>query len=149
MDRKAMEALWEKHIKAEFVDHDVDATLATMTEDAFVRNMPVGTGGSGKAGVREFYNGFVPSTEGHRMTLSKRTVGDDALVDKLHYGFVHDRRADWLAPGVPPTGHTIELDIVAVVLFRDGKIAGERIYWDHASVLRQMGLLRSDVGAAG
>jgi ketosteroid isomerase-like protein len=34
------------------------------------------------------------------------------------------------------------MDIVVVVQFRDDKIACERIYWDHASVLRQAGLDR-------
>jgi carboxymethylenebutenolidase len=31
--------------------------------------------------------------------------------------------------------------LVVVVEFRDGKLAGERIYWDQASVLVQLGLL--------
>jgi carboxymethylenebutenolidase len=33
---------------------------------------------------------------------------------------------------------------VVVVEFRDGKIAGERIHWDQASVLVQLGLLDAD-----
>ena len=32
--------------------------------------------------------------------------------------------------------------MVVVVQFREGKIACERIYWDHATVLRQAGLLK-------
>jgi hypothetical protein len=34
------------------------------------------------------------------------------------------------------------MDIVVVVQFRGDKLACERIYWDHASVLRQVGLLK-------
>jgi ketosteroid isomerase-like protein len=30
---------------------------------------------------------------------------------------------------------------VIVIQFRDGKMAAERIYWDHAAVLRQIGKL--------
>jgi len=30
---------------------------------------------------------------------------------------------------------------VAIVRFRDGKLAHEHIYWDQASVLKQIGLL--------
>jgi len=30
---------------------------------------------------------------------------------------------------------------VAIVKFRDGKLAHEHIYWDQASVLKQIGLL--------
>jgi carboxymethylenebutenolidase len=47
----------------------------------------------------------------------------------------------WILPGVPPTGRRVELAVVAVIEFRDGKIASEHIYWDQASVLVQVGLL--------
>ncbi len=51
---------------------------------------------------------------------------------------------DWMLPGVPPTGKRVEIPIVVVVGFRDGKIASEHIYWDQASVLVQVGLLDPD-----
>jgi hypothetical protein len=34
------------------------------------------------------------------------------------------------------------MDVVVVVQFRGDKLACERIYWDHADVLRQAGLLK-------
>jgi carboxymethylenebutenolidase len=46
---------------------------------------------------------------------------------------------DWFLPGIQPTGKPIEVDLVIIVEFRDGKMAAERIYWDHATVLRQIG----------
>ena len=48
---------------------------------------------------------------------------------------------DWMLPGIAPTGKRVEVPVVVVVGFRDGKIAFERIYWDQASVLVQLGLL--------
>ena len=47
----------------------------------------------------------------------------------------------WILPGIPPTGKRVEIAVVVVVEFQDGKISGERIYWDQASVLMQVGLL--------
>jgi carboxymethylenebutenolidase len=35
----------------------------------------------------------------------------------------------------------VEVPLVAIVRFRDGKLAHEHIYWDQASVLVQIGLL--------
>lgn len=35
------------------------------------------------------------------------------------------------------------MDVAIVVQFRDDLVASERLYWDHASVLRQVGLLDS------
>jgi len=43
-------------------------------------------------------------------------------------------------PNVAPTQRKLELDFVVVVEFRGDKLAAERIYWDHASALRQAGL---------
>ena len=48
---------------------------------------------------------------------------------------------DWMLPGIPPTGKRVEVPLVAVVHFREGKLAHEHIYWDQASVLVQLGLL--------
>jgi len=48
---------------------------------------------------------------------------------------------DWMLPGVAPTGKRVEIPLVAIVRFRDNKLAHEHIYWDQASVLVQLGLL--------
>ena len=48
---------------------------------------------------------------------------------------------DWMLPGIPPTGKRVEVPLVAIVRFRDGKLAHEHIYWDQASVLVQIGLI--------
>jgi len=51
---------------------------------------------------------------------------------------------DWMLPDIPPTGKRVEVPLVVIVGFHDGKIAYERIYWDQASVLVQLGLLDAD-----
>jgi carboxymethylenebutenolidase len=76
------------------------------------------------------------------MTLVNRVVGDGQLVEELHLTFTHNRRMDWFLPGVLPTNKRVDIDFVVVVQFRGDKLACERIYWDHATALRQVGLLR-------
>jgi carboxymethylenebutenolidase len=39
------------------------------------------------------------------------------------------------------TNRRVEIPLVAIVEFREGKLAHEHIYWDQASVLKQIGLL--------
>jgi carboxymethylenebutenolidase len=51
---------------------------------------------------------------------------------------------DWMLPGVAPTGRRVEVPTVVVVGIRDGKVSHERIYWDQASVLVQVGLLQAE-----
>jgi carboxymethylenebutenolidase len=57
------------------------------------------------------------------------------------FKFTHTIPMDWMLPGIAPTGKRVEVPLVAIVQFRDGKLAHEHIYWDQASVLVQLGLL--------
>ena len=70
-----------------------------------------------------------------------RTVGVDRLVDEMIFRFTHTSAIDWMLPGIAPTGRLVEVPLVAIVQFRDGKVAHEHIYWDQASVLVQIGRL--------
>src|SRR5205085_8289073 len=70
--------------------------------------------------------------------------GTDQLVDEMIFKFTHTMRMDWMLPGVAPTGRAVEIPLVAIVRFRDDKLADEHIYWDQASVLVQLGLLDSN-----
>jgi carboxymethylenebutenolidase len=70
-----------------------------------------------------------------------RTIGTDRLVDEMIFCFTHSLEMEWMLPGVPPTGKSVEIPMVVIVQFRDGKLAHEHVYWDQASVLVQLGLL--------
>jgi carboxymethylenebutenolidase len=139
----SLEALWEEHCRHEFETRDVDATMATMVDEPYVNHIPTMTGGVGHDQLKWFYkHHFIganpPDTT---MTPVSRTVGTDSIVDEMIFRFTHTTAVDWMLPGVAPTGRTVEIPLVAIVKFRDGKLAHEHIYWDQASVLVQLGLL--------
>src|SRR5215471_16101014 len=48
-------AIFDAHVRHEFVDHDVAATMKTMAAEPYVHNVPTLTGGDGHAGVVDFY----------------------------------------------------------------------------------------------
>jgi carboxymethylenebutenolidase len=135
--------LWDDHLAGEFTMRDVEATLATMVDDAEVDHIPVHTGGRGKEELRAFYRDvFIPSwPDDLQQTPINRVVGDGQIVDEIRMTFTHDRPMEWFLPGVPPTHRRVEIDFVVVVQFEADKIARERIYWDQATVLRQVGRL--------
>jgi carboxymethylenebutenolidase len=144
MTADQLEKLWADHLAGEFVTKDVEATLATMVEDAYVNHVPVNTGGRGKEQLRRFYrDDFIPSwPDDLQMKLINRVVGEGQLVEELHLRFTHCKPMNWFLPNVPPTNKVVDIDMVVVVQFRGDKLACERIYWDQATVLRQVGLLR-------
>ena len=143
--QESLSQLWEEHVRHEFATHNTEDTLATMVEDAYVNHIPVLTGGVGRDELREFYSKrFIPQMPPDtEMIPISRTIGNNQLVDEMVFKFTHSIRMDWMLPGIAPTGKRVEVPLVAIVQFRDGKLAHEHIYWDQASVLVQLGLLDS------
>lgn len=135
--------LWEEHIRAEFVTKNVHDALATMVEDASVLTIPTGWGGKGKAALFPLYRDeFIPSIpDDYESKLLNRIVTDDRIVEEVIGRFHHTKRMDWFLPGLEPSGLPIEVQSITVIEFRDGKMAAERLYWDMATALRQIGRL--------
>ena len=143
--QETLRHLWEEHVRYEFATHNTEDTLATMVDDAYVNHVPVLTGGVGRNELREFYSKrFIPQMPPDtEMIPVSRTISEDQLVDEMVFKFTHTIRMDWMLPGVAPTGKRVEVPLVAIIRFRDGKLAHDHIYWDQASVLVQLGLIDS------
>ncbi len=144
--QEVLRDLWEEHVRYEFVTRNAEDTLGTMVADAYVNHVPVLTGGVGRAELHDFYSKrFIPQMPSDtEMIPISRTIGNDQVVDEMVFKFTHTMAMDWMLPGIAPTGKRVEVPLVAIVHFREGKLAHEHIYWDQASVLVQLGLL--DVG---
>jgi carboxymethylenebutenolidase len=143
MPKLDLSQLWEEHTKHEFVTRDTESTLATMVDDAYVNHVPVMTGARGKPGLRNFYSrDFIPAMPPDtKLTPVSRTIGENQIVDEIVFSFTHTQEIPWMLPGVAPTNRRVEVPMIAIVHFRDGKLAHEHIYWDQASVLKQIGLI--------
>jgi carboxymethylenebutenolidase len=141
--QKKLSELWDEHVRYEFSTRNTEDTLATMVEDAYVNHIPVLTGGVGRDQLRQFYSKrFIPQMPPDtEMRPVSRTIGEDQVVDEMVFKFTHTIPMDWMLPGVAPTGKHVEVPLVAIVRFREGKLAHEHIYWDQASVLVQIGLI--------
>jgi len=141
--QETMLEIFQQHVKAE-LEGDIETTMATMSDNPHLINVPLGIGGVGRSGVRDFYvdrlvgKFFPPDVE---MINVSRTIGEDQIVDELVIRFTHTSTIDWMLPGVLPTGRRVEAAFAVIVKFEGDKIAHEHIYWDQASVLVQLGLL--------
>jgi len=146
MSPQDLAQLWEQHTAHEFSARNTEATLDTMVDDAYVNHIPTLTGGYGKAALRDFYSQrFIPTMPPDTtLTPISRTIGTDQLVDEMIFSFTHTQEMPWMLPGIAPTNKRVEIPLVAIVRFRDGKLAHEHIYWDQASVLKQIGLITDD-----
>ena len=137
-------AVCDAHIKGEFVDRDVSATMATMAPEPYLTHVPTLTGGTGRGEVERFYRdhfvGHWPADV--QVKPVSRTVGRNRVVDELIVSFTHDREMRVYLPGVAPTGRKVVLPHVVVMGFDEaGRVAYEHIYWDQGTLLVQVGLL--------
>jgi carboxymethylenebutenolidase len=135
--------IFDKHVKFEFEDKDVESTMKTMVKEPYIHHVPVMTGEVGYNGVYDFYkNDFVGKMPKDTKILRvSRTVGKNQVVDELILSFTHDMEIKAMVPGIQPTGKYVELPHVVVMKFKGNKIEHEHIYWDQASLLTQIGVL--------
>lgn len=151
---KAQQALidvWDAHTASEFAHKNADEAIATMTDHPVLIHVPVNTGATGKEPLRKFYAEiFIPQMpEDAELELLSRTVGGNRIIDEFILHLTHTVRMDWFAPGIEPTGKRLAVPHVGIIAFEGGLIASEHIYWDQATVLKQMGLLDEDLPVLG
>jgi carboxymethylenebutenolidase len=143
MSNEGPGAAFDAHVRAEFGERSVEATMATMTDAPYVTHVPVMTGGHGRDEVRDFYTKWFVSRwpADIEVTQVSRTVGQGRVIDELIASFTHDVEMPALLPGVAPTGRKVVLPHVVVMGIVEGKVAYEHIYWDQGSLLAQVGLI--------
>jgi len=143
--KQALLDAFQKHVDAE-IRKDLNTTLETMTPDPHLNNIPTITGGVGFEGVRNFYSALILSSKffppDAEMIPVSRTIDVHQLVDEIIFKFTHTTEIGWMLPNIAPTGKQVEIPLVVIVGFSDGKVTHEHIYWDQASVLVQIGLLK-------
>ncbi len=136
-------AVFDAHIRAEFIDRDVDATMATMSEMPYLTHVPVLTGGYGREAVRAFYASYFIGRWPADTTLRpiSRTIGQGRVVDEFVLSFTHDIEMPAILPGIAPSGNHVDIPHVVIMGIENGKVTYEHIYWDQASILVQVGAL--------
>jgi len=135
MKQAEMLSLFQQHRKAEAA-RDFDAIMATFVEDCYLETVPLNLRVEGRTATRAAYEGYFtpfpdlsPADEGF-------AFADDAVVT---WGTLRGTsKAAWF--GVPPSGRSFALPFVNVARFRAGRMAGESIYFDLATLCEQAGL---------
>jgi hypothetical protein len=144
-----LERTWEENMEQRFHAKNIQKVMETYTTNPTPHTnfTPTMTGGHGLDEIRRFYKDyFLPNAPpSFHLRLISRTIGVDRIVDELYVQFKHTCHMPWVLPQVPPTNRKVEIVVVNITAMRGGKVWNERVYWDQASVLFQVGLLDPDV----
>ncbi len=139
---RELERAWDAHRDALLVRRDLAAALAALAAEPSVVHIPAMTGAAGRLPLERFYaDQFLPHLPGDLvLSTISRTVDRWRLVDETTVSFTHDRVLPWLLPGVEPTFRRAEVLAIAVVGFERARIRSQRILWDHATLVTQLGV---------
>ncbi|MBV8866132.1 MAG: ester cyclase [Acidobacteriaceae bacterium] len=134
--RSARIAIVEQHIRLEN-EHDLEGVLRTFGDTARYDDEPWGEHYKGRQGVRLFYEQLMQALPDLEIEVQHRHVAEDAVLVEVIIRGTH--LGDWR--GLPATRRRLEFPLCGVYTFdADDHLAGERIYYDRGTVLRQLGV---------
>ena len=132
----ARAATVEKHIRHEN-EHDLQGVMSTFGDTAQYDDEAWGEHHKGREGVRQFYESLLKALPDLEILVQRRYLIDDAIILEVIIRGTH--LGAWR--GLPATGRRVEVPLCAVYSFTaDDQLAGERIYYDRGTVLRQLGV---------
>jgi steroid delta-isomerase-like uncharacterized protein len=143
--RSARIAIVEQHIRLEN-EHDLEAVLCTFGDTARYDDEPWGEHYKGRNGVRLFYEQLMKALPDLEIEVQRRHVADDAILVEVMIRGTH--LGGWR--GLPATGRRVDFPLCGVYTFdADDRLAGEKIYYDRGTVLRQLGVFREPQSVLG
>ena len=126
------EATVRRHMEAENV-HDFDAVIDTFSHPRY-ELIPSGAIHDGEAAVRGYFRETRAAFPDQRNQLISLRHADDAVV--VEFWLLGTQRG--AIAGVAPTGREFKCRMTALFLFEGAKIVCERVYFDSATILRQL-----------
>jgi len=138
-------AVVEQHVRLQN-EHDLEGVLRTFGDTAWYDDEPWGEHYEGRDGVRQFYEQLMKALPDLEIEVQRRHVADDAILLEVLIRGTH--LGGWR--GLPATGRRVEFPLCGVYTFdSDDCLAGEKIYYDRGTVLRQLGVFHEPLSALG
>jgi steroid delta-isomerase-like uncharacterized protein len=143
--RLARIAIVEQHIRLEN-EHDLEGVLRTFGDTARYDDEPWSEHYEGRNGVSHFYQQLLSALPDLEIEVQRRHVTDEAILMEVMIRGTH--LGGWR--GLPATGRRVEFPLCGVYTFdADDRLAGEKIYYDRGTVLRQLGVFHEPQSALG
>jgi steroid delta-isomerase-like uncharacterized protein len=133
------EAVVREHMESEN-RHDFDATMATFARPRY-EIIPTGDVYDGVDEVTEYFRATRAAFPDQRNELSTLWPTDDAVIAEFELLGTHRGELR----GIPATGREFRVPMIAIFEFGDPErpngITCERVYFDSATMLRQLGVM--------
>jgi steroid delta-isomerase-like uncharacterized protein len=128
--------LVEEHVSLEN-RHDLDGVMSTFGTAARYDDAPNAEHHIGHDDVRAYYAGLFLAMPDLNIDVRERHIGEAAIILEVVISGHH--LGTWR--GLPATGRKIEFPLCGIFTFdHSDRLTGEKIYYDRATVLRQLGV---------
>jgi steroid delta-isomerase-like uncharacterized protein len=141
--RETREQIVREHMDSEN-RLEFDVTMKTFDHPRY-ELIATGDVFDGEAEVAAYFEETRTAFPDQRNELISLHHSDDAvLVEAMLYG-THDGPLR----GLPPTGRSFEMQFLAVFAFEEDRLVCERVYFDSATILRQLGIAHDPLTLRG
>lgn len=131
--RQRREEMVRRHLDAEN-DGDIDAMIATFHRPRY-QVVPMDVVSDGEAAVRELVGQLVGGFPDFRCEPIVVHHADDAVIVEARMTGTHKK--EWA--GIAPRGGRMDVAIACVFDFEDDRLVNETVYFDFATLQRQLG----------
>ena len=124
--------------------HEFDVTMETFDHPRYEL---IGTGEvhDGPAEVMAYFEETRTAFPDQRNELIALHHADDAVI--VEFDLLGTHRGP--LRGLPPTGRSFTCRSLAIFLFEEDRLVGERVYFDTATILRQLGIAHDPLTLTG
>ena len=137
--------LVEEHVRLEN-EHDLAGILGTFGAEASYDDEPWNDRRCGREQVQTYYRELLTAMPDLQIEIKGCHAAADAVILETVISGSH--QGTWR--GLPPTGRRLRFSLCGIFTFdRDDRLSGERIYYDKAGVLQQLGLLHDPMTNVG
>ncbi len=141
--RARREAVVREHMESEN-RHDFDTTIDTFSHPRY-EIVPTGDVYDGEAAVRAYYEETRRAFPDQRNELVSLRHAEDAVIVEFDLLGTHGGPLR----GLPPTGRSFRARMTAFFVFDGERIVCERVYFDQATIMRQLGVAHDPSSTAG
>jgi len=133
--RARREAVVREHMESEN-RHEFDVTLRTFAHPRY-ELIATGEVYDGEEAVRSYYAASRAAFPDQRNEVRTLHHADNAVV--VEFDLMGTHRGP--LRGIPPTGREFTCRMIALFLFEGDRIVCERVYFDSATILGQLGII--------
>ena len=129
------ESIVRAHVDAEN-RHDASGVVSTFHQPKY-EVMPLGAVLDGAQPVSDFLGGVFEGFPDFAAHVPSFVHADLGIIAEGRFTGTH--KHEW--SGIPATGRTVDVPFCALFIFEEDRLISERLYFDFATLLRQLGVL--------